>query len=51
MNILTHPTPTNIERLVDRNKVPFGGSRPVNLFKHILASRGLRFFYKPNQED
>jgi hypothetical protein len=51
MNILTHPTPTNIERLVDRNKVPFGGSRPVNLFKHILASRGLRLFYKPNQED
>lgn len=46
-NILTHDTPTNIERLVDRNVVPFGGSRPVNLFKHILSCRGIRFYYKP----
>lgn len=46
-NILTHDTPTNIDRLVDRNAVPFGGSRPVNLFKHILSCRGLKFYYKP----
>lgn len=45
-NILTHQTPTNIDRLVDRKLIPYGGSRPVNLVKHILACRGLVHYYK-----
>ena len=45
-NIITHETPTNIDRLVDREKIPYGGSRPVNLVKHILACRGLIPYYK-----
>lgn len=46
-NILKAPRPTNIDKVVDRTKIPFGGSRPVALIRHILACRGLKFVYQP----
>lgn len=45
--ILTEDRPTHIERIIDRKVFPFGYSRPVNLFKNIFSSRGMRFYYKP----
>jgi hypothetical protein len=47
-NILKAPKPTNIQKVVDRKKVPFGGSRPVSLVHHVLNCRGLRFVYRPD---
>lgn len=46
MNLLTHPTPGNIENLVDRKEIPFGGAKPLALIKHLLEVSGLRFEYK-----
>lgn len=44
--ILTADVPTNIERIVDRVKIPFGGSKPLQLVKHLLEGAGLRFVLK-----
>jgi hypothetical protein len=46
-SILEAPEPTNIYNAVDRSKIPYGGSRPLQLVKHILACYGVRFVYKP----
>ena len=48
--ILTAAQPTNIERAVDRNVIPFGNSRPVALLNHLLECRGLKLVYKPDSE-
>lgn len=48
--ILSAEKPTNIERAVDRDAIPFGNSRPVALLKHLLECRGLRLKYKPDSE-
>lgn len=41
--------PTNIPVSVDRvNDVPYGGSRPVSIFQHLLECRGIRFIYTPD---
>ena len=48
--ILKARYPTNIDRVVDRTKVPFGGSRPVGFVEHMLACRGIRFVYKPDTD-
>lgn len=48
-NILTHRTPTHIDRLVDRKVVPYGGSKPVNLVDNILGGRGIKLVYRPDQ--
>ena len=44
-NILTHPTPTNIDRIVDRKENPLGHSRPVEFIRHVLECEGLEFVY------
>lgn len=46
--ILKSRHPTNIESVVDRNKVPFGGSRPVGFVDHLLACRGIEFVNVPD---
>lgn len=48
-NILTAEEPTNIDVIVDRNVVPYGGSRSVMLVNHLLECRGLRFKYHPDK--
>ena len=45
--ILEADEPTAIFNAVDRNLIPYGGSRPLQLVKHILACYGVRFVYKP----
>lgn len=44
-SILLAPKPTAIARAVCRKKVPYGGSRPAQLFAHLLKTRGLRLVY------
>lgn len=49
--ILMAPQPTNIQKVVDRKKIPFGGSRPVSLVEHLLGCRGIKLTYKPSEGD
>lgn len=46
-SIYTAKSPSNIEKAVDRNKIPYGGSRPVQLMNNLLYTRGRRLVYKP----
>jgi hypothetical protein len=50
-NILKAAKPTDIDKVVDRTKVPYGGSRPVAFTEHLLACRGLRFRYAPDTDN
>ncbi|MNX86069.1 hypothetical protein D3C86_1179330 [compost metagenome] len=38
--ILTHPTPTDIEEVLDRKIVPVGGHRPLAYMRHMFACSG-----------
>lgn len=38
--LLTHPTPTDIERMVDREKFPLGGHRPLAFLRHLMVCSG-----------
>ena len=46
-NVLTADVPTNIENVVDRRKVPLGGSRPLQLLNHIGECAGWKLVYRP----
>lgn len=48
--ILNADKPTEIKRVVDRNKIPLGGSRPIQLVKHVLSTGGIRFAYEPQKQ-
>lgn len=39
--------PTAIKTIVDRSKVPMGGSKPLQLIKHIASAGGWKFVYEP----
>ena len=47
-SLLTHDTPSNMERAVDRELIPFGDSRPVQLLDHMLLTRAIKFVYEPS---
>jgi hypothetical protein len=47
--ILEAEKPTDIESAVDRSVVPVGGSKPLQLVKHIAEINGWRFSFKPHQ--
>lgn len=42
-NILQAPTPTNMERIIDRTKYPMGSGRPVVFVRHVLECGGVEF--------
>lgn len=44
--LISADVPTNIFNLVDRNIVPFGGSKPLNLVTHLATVGGWEFKYK-----
>lgn len=46
LSIYNTKTPTNISMLVDRRKVPLGGSKPLQLFNHILECGGSRLVHR-----
>lgn len=47
-SILRAERPADIAQVVDRQVIPYGGSRPVELNQHLLECRGVRFRYKPD---
>jgi DNA-directed RNA polymerase beta subunit len=46
-SILNADKPTNIEQVVDRRVVPYGGSKPLQLVKHMGMCGGWQFHYQP----
>lgn len=46
-NILNADKPTKINNVVDRNLVPLGGSKPIQLVKHMLTASGFTPVYEP----
>ena len=45
--LLDSPEPTKIKNLVDRSKIPYGGSKPLQILKHICSVSGFSFRYVP----
>ena len=43
--LLTHETPGNIPQSIDRNDIPFGGHRAVQILHHYLRCGGLELRY------
>lgn len=46
-NILAAERPTDIEDLVDRRAHPYGGSKPVQMVRHLSEVSGFTFTYRP----
>ncbi len=40
-NILSSDKPAILEKAVDRKMIPYGANKPLQLFKHIMACRGV----------
>lgn len=49
MSILKADQPSNIPIAIDRVKIPFGSSKPLQLVKHLCEVSGFQFKYKPYQ--
>jgi hypothetical protein len=45
-NLMSAVMPSNVESLVNRKEIPLGGSRPLQLVKHLLSTSGIKFVYK-----
>lgn len=45
--ILSVPQPTNIDKLVNRTIMPYGGVKPLMLIRHITECAGFKFKYTP----
>ena len=48
--ILNAQNPTNIQTIVDRSKIPYGNTKPLQLIDHITSCGGWRFVYKSNSQ-
>ncbi len=46
--ILSAPNPSNIDNLVDRSQIPYGGSKPLQFFKHLIETSGFVLRYQPH---
>lgn len=44
-SILTAPNPSNIANLIDRNVIPYGGAKPIQLVSHIAQCGGWKYAY------
>lgn len=49
-NILNSNVPTNIDHVVDREYVRLGGSRPLQLIRHIMGVAGVEIVYEPEDK-
>lgn len=45
LGLITAPDPMNIVNLVDRDKFPYGGPKPVQLVNHIALCSGWEYVY------
>lgn len=48
-NILKAPNPADIERIVDREQIPLGNTRSLQIFNSFLACIGVKIDYKPEE--
>ena len=48
--ILNAPQPTNIKKVIDRNLVPYGNTKPLQLMNHIFLCYGFQYTYKPESK-
>jgi hypothetical protein len=48
--ILRAENPSNIDVLVDRNKIPLGSAKPLELVKHLALCNGWEFTYQAYRE-
>ena len=48
--MLTHKTPTNIPKMIDRKQIPYGGGRPLQFLQHFLSTQGAWLDYMPEKE-
>jgi len=46
-SVLLADKPTDIACAVDRNEIPLGNARPLQLVKHLALCGGWKFMYKP----
>ena len=46
-SILESEKPTGIVKLIDRNVIPYGGAKPLQILKHICSVSGFNFKYVP----
>lgn len=49
--LLTHPTPTKIDRIIDRTVVPRNNNRIVNIVKNSMLVAGFQFEHRPIGDD
>lgn len=47
--VLTHDTPTNIDRVIDRNLIPMGGHRPKAYLHQMLTVSGKKLVAVPSK--
>lgn len=47
INIMRAHKPTDISHVIDRNKVPIGGSKPAQMVAHIHSCAGFKLAFKP----
>ena len=45
LGIITSNQPSNIDKIIDRTKIPYGNSRPSMLARNVLNCMGVRFTY------
>lgn len=48
-NLFAAEKPTNINRIVDREKIPLGDYRPIQITRHIFEVAGAEFGYVPER--
>jgi hypothetical protein len=48
--ILSSPTPTAIDMIIDREVHPIGNSQPLRILRHVLECDGLELYQKPRNQ-
>lgn len=47
---LRHKTPSNVDRLIDRNIIPYGGGRPLQFLQQFMSTQGAWIDYMTEKE-
>jgi hypothetical protein len=48
-NILSAPTPGNIQNVVDRSILPYGNTKPLQLMEHLFMCNGFKYVWEPEE--
>lgn len=48
-NLLEAKKPSNVNNLVNRKVLPYGGNKPIQLVNHILQVSGVKYAYTPHK--